>query len=66
MITTWDVPDVRKPLISANRLLERGHKLVLDENPRVQCKNVDTIPLERTSSLFAVWLWIWKGFHRQG
>ena len=26
--------DVRKPLISASRLLERGHKLVLDEKPR--------------------------------
>ena len=30
MNTTWDVADVRKPLISASRLLERGHKLVLD------------------------------------
>ena len=32
--TTWEVADVRKPLISASRLLERGHKLVLDEKPR--------------------------------
>ena len=46
MNTTWEVADVRKPLISASRFLERGHKLVLDENPRVQCKNGDTIPLE--------------------
>ena len=30
MNTTWEVADVRKPLISASRLLERGHKLVLD------------------------------------
>ena len=58
--------DVRKPLICANRLLERGHKHVLDEKPRIQCKNGDTIPLERTGSLFAVRLWILKGFHRQG
>ena len=63
-ITTWEVEDVRKSLISASRLLERGHKLVLDEKPRIQCKNGDTIPLERTSSLFAVRLWIPKGFHR--
>ena len=27
--TTWEVADVRKPLISVSRLLERGHKLVL-------------------------------------
>ena len=64
--TTWEVADVRKPLISASRLLEKGHKLVLDEKPRIQCKNGDTIPLERTGSLFAVRLWIPKGFHRQG
>ena len=28
----------------------RGHKLVLDEKPRIQCKNGYTIPLERTGS----------------
>ena len=39
MITTWKVADVGKPLISASRLLERGHKLVLDEKLRIQCKN---------------------------
>ena len=54
MNTTWEVADVCKPLISASRLLERGHKLVLDEKSRIQCKNGDTIPLERTRSLFAV------------
>ena len=53
-------------LISASRLLERGHKLVLDEKPRIQCKNGDTIPLERTGSLFAVMLWIPKGFSQAG
>ena len=66
MNTTWEVADVRKLLISASRLLERGHKLVLDEKPRIQCKNGDTIPLERTGSLFAVRMCIPKGFHRQG
>ena len=39
MNTTWKVADVRKPLISGSRLLERGHKLVLDEKPMIQCKN---------------------------
>ena len=33
---TWEVADARKPLISACRLLVRGHKLVLDEKPRIQ------------------------------
>ena len=66
MNTTWEVADVRKPLISASRLLERGHMLVLDEKPRIQCKNGDTVPLERTGGLFAVRLWIPMGFHRQG
>ena len=65
MNTTWEVADVRKPLISTSRVLERGHKLALDEKPRIQCKNGDTIPLERTGSLFAVRLWIPKGFHRK-
>ena len=45
MKTTWEVADVRKPLISASRQLERGHKLVLDEKPRIQCKNGDTVSL---------------------
>ena len=62
MNTTWEVADVRKPLISASRLLDRGHKLVSDEKSRIQCKNGDTIPLERTGSLFAVRLWIPKSF----
>ena len=62
MNTTWEVADVRKPLISASRLLERGHKLVLDEKPRIQCKNGYTIPLERTGSLFSARLWIPKEF----
>ena len=46
MNTSWEVADVRKPLISTSRLLQRGHKLVLDEKPRIQCKNGDTIVLE--------------------
>ena len=54
MNTFWKVEDVCKPLVSASRLLERGHKLVLDEKPRILCKNGDIIPLERTGSLFAV------------
>ena len=66
MNTTWEVADVRKPLTSVSRLLGRGRKLVLDEKPGIQCKNGDTIPLERTCSLFAVQLSIQKGFHRQG
>ena len=33
MNTTWEVADLRKPQISASRLLERGHKFVLDEKP---------------------------------
>ena len=56
-VNTWDVADVRKQLISASRVLE----LVLDEKPRIQCKNGDTIPHERT-----VRLWIPKGFSQAG
>ena len=41
MNTIWEVADVHKPLTSASRLLERGHKLVLVEKPRIQCKNGD-------------------------
>ena len=66
MNTTCEVADVRKPLISASRLLERGHNLVLVEKPWIQCKIGDTMPHERPGSLFAVRLWIPQGFHRQG
>ena len=58
MNTTWEVADVRKPLISASRLLEVRHKLVLDEKSRTQCKNGDILALEGCGSLFAVRLWI--------
>ena len=61
MNTTCEVVDVRLALFSASRLLQR-----VDEKPRIQCKNGDTIPLERTSSLFAIWLWIPKGFSQAG
>ena len=47
---TREVAVVRKPLISASRLLERRHKLVR----RIQCKNGDVIALERCGRLFAV------------
>ena len=33
------VAGVRKPLISASRLLEIGHKLVLDGKLRIQCRH---------------------------
>ena len=67
MNTTWEVVDVRKPLISASRLLERGHKVVLDEKPRIQCKNGETNRIvkrkrvrpyteEHTRNKHAVWL----------
>ena len=64
MITTWEVADVRQPLISASRLFERTHKLVL-EKPRVQSKSGDIIALEGCGSLFAVRLWIPEVFSRQ-
>ena len=64
--TTREVADVRKPLISASRLLERRHKLVLDEKPRIQCKNGDVIALERCGRLFAVRLRISRNFLQKG
>ena len=66
MNTTWEVADVRKPLISGSRLFERGHKLALDEKPRIQFKNSDVIGLDRCVILFAVRLWMPKSFLRQG
>ena len=44
---------MRKQIISASRLLERGHKLVLKEKPRIQCQNGDVIALGRCGSLRA-------------
>ena len=38
---------MRSLLISASRLLQRGHKLVLDEKLRTQYKNGDIIAPER-------------------
>ena len=66
MNTTWEVADVRKPLISASRLLERRQKLVLDEKPRIPCETGDVIDLEGCGSLFAVRLWILERFLRHG
>ena len=60
---------MRKPLISASRLLEKGHKLILDGDPRIQCKGGGTIPLQKGGSLFAIRLWTGKqssGGMRQG
>ena len=54
MATTWEVADVRRPLISAKRLFERRHRLVLDENQRTHGKHGITTPLERPCSLCAV------------
>ena len=65
--TRWEVADVRKPLISAARLLEVGNKLVLDDNPRIVCKRGHVIPLKKHGNLFVVQLWVNKsGFTRQG
>ena len=58
MVTKWEVADVRKPLISAARLLEKGHKLIIDSDPRIQCKGGGNIPLKKVGSLFAVQLWV--------
>ena len=41
MNTTWEVADVLKPLISASRLLERGHKLVLHPGSASQDEDGD-------------------------
>ena len=68
MTTKWEVADVRKPLISASRLLEKGHKVVLDGDPRIQCKGGGHIALQKVGSLFAVKLWVKPspGGKRQG
>ena len=67
MNITWEVADVRTPLISASRLLQRGCKRVLDENTSIQCKTGDVINHERGGSLFAVRPWTPDpGFVRQG
>ena len=62
----WENADVLMPLISANPLVERRHKLVLHEHPRTPCMSDDVLTLERFSSLFLVRLWIPDSFPRQG
>ena len=59
MNTTWEVADVRKPLISVT-------SLHLMRTRGSSAKNGDTIPLERTGFFFAVRLSIPKGFLRAG
>ena len=50
----WEVADVVKPLISAGRLIEQGHRIVLNQAPHIQCHDRKQIPLERQGNLFTI------------
>ena len=61
--TSQEVADVRKSLISASPLLERVTSLYW-RKAEDAVQEFDTIPLERTSSIFSVRFWTPKIFHK--
>ena len=68
--TTWQVSDVKRPLMSVAKMVTAGNRVHLDgKDPRTVR---DVIPLRKAGTVFVVDLWVRKdatsrrpGFHRQ-
>ena len=65
---TWQVADVKRPLMSVGKMIEAGNKVHLDGNPRVVRPNGQSIPLRKAGNVYLIDLWVKygsKGFVRQ-
>ena len=65
---TWQVADVKRPLMSVGNMIEVGNQVHLDGNPRVVRPNGQSIPLRKAGNVFLIDLWVKtgsKGFVRQ-
>ena len=71
--TTWQVADVKRPLMSVATMVAAGNRVHLDsKDPRIVRHKGDVIPLRKAGNVFVVDLWVRKdatgrrpGFHRQ-
>ena len=71
--TTWQVADVKRPLMSVAKMVAAGNRVHLDsKDPRIVRPKGDVIPLRKAGNVFVVDLWVRKdatsrrpGFHRQ-
>ena len=71
--TTWQVADVKRPLMSVAKMFAALNRVHLDsKDPRIVRPKGDVIPLRKAGNVFVVDLWVRKdatsrrpGFHRQ-
>ena len=71
--TTWQVADVKRPLMSVAKIVAAGNRVHLDsKDPRIVRPKGDVIPLRKAGNVFVVDFWVRKdatsrrpGFHRQ-
>ena len=71
--TTWQVADVKGPLMSVAKMVAAWNRVHLDsKDPRIVRPKEDVIPLRKAGNVFVVDLWVRKdatsrrpGFHRQ-
>ena len=58
----WTVANVRKPLISAGKLAESGHEVIIGRNPRiVHLRSGKTTKLRKEGGVYTIDLWIYVG-----
>ena len=70
---TWQLADVKRPLMSVAKLVAAGNRVHLDsKDPRIVRSKGDVIPLRKAGNVFVVDLWVRKdatsrrpGFHPQ-
>ena len=71
--STWQVADVKRPLMSVAKMVPAGSRVHLDsKDPRTVRPKGDVIPLRKAGNVFVIDLWVRKdatsrkpGFHRQ-
>ena len=70
---TWQVADVKRPLMSVAKMVAAGNRVHLDsKDPRIVRPKGDVIPLRKAEKVFVIDFWVRKdatsrrpGFHRQ-
>ena len=64
--TTWQVADVKRPLMSVAKMVAAGNRVHLDsKDPRIVRPKGDVIPLRKAGNVFVVDLWVRKRCNRQ-
>ena len=71
--STWQVADVKRPVMSMAKMVAARNRVQLDsKDPRIVRSKGDVIPLLKDGNVFVIDLWVIKnatsrmlGFHRQ-